>query len=102
MNLALRLKDLRESRGLSQNKLAQLSGLSQGFVRQIELGEKQPTVDSVSKLCIALGITLVDFFTEEKQELEPELRRLLETAKKLSPEQRDQLQKLLEVMSTNQ
>ena len=99
MNIALRLKNLRESHGWSQNKLAQLSGLSQGFVRQIELEEKQPTVDSVSKLCTALGITLADFFAEEKEELEPELLRLLDTAKKLTPEQRELAQRLLEAMN---
>ena len=57
-----RLKELREKRNLSQNKLAKLSHLSQGFVRSIELGEKNPTVDSVSKLCDGLGITIQEFF----------------------------------------
>ncbi|MHC1760564.1 MAG: helix-turn-helix domain-containing protein [Negativicutes bacterium] len=62
MNVGARLKELREQRNISQNKLALLSDLSQGFVRQIELGEKNPTVDSVSKLCSGLGITLQEFF----------------------------------------
>ena len=62
MDVGARLKELREKRNISQNKLALMSELSQGFVRQIELGEKNPTVESVSKLCTGLGISLQEFF----------------------------------------
>lgn len=46
-----------------------------------------------------LNITLTEFFAEERPQLEPELRRLVDTARKLSPEQLDYLQKLLESLS---
>lgn len=69
MNVALRVKQLREAKNLSQNKLAILSGLSQGMIRQIELGKKNPTVDSVSKICSALDITLAEFFADTETNL---------------------------------
>lgn len=47
----------------------------------------------------ALNVTLTEFFAEERPQLEPELRRLVDTARKLSPEQIEYLQKLLESMS---
>ena len=65
MNIARRIIELREQKGYSTNKLAMLSGLSQGFVRQVELGEKQPTIVSLEKICIGLGITLGTFFADE-------------------------------------
>ena len=48
LDVALRLKELRELRGISVNKLSNMAGLSQSFVREIELGRKNPTVDSLS------------------------------------------------------
>lgn len=65
MNVAEKITKLRTEKGISVNKLANMSGLSQGFVRQIELGEKKPTVESLSLICEALNITLTDFFKEE-------------------------------------
>jgi transcriptional regulator with XRE-family HTH domain len=65
MNIPERITILREQKGYSVNKLANLSGLSQGFVRQLELGEKKPTVDSLSLLCDVLDISLSDFFKDE-------------------------------------
>ncbi|TCL55594.1 transcriptional regulator with XRE-family HTH domain [Kineothrix alysoides] len=79
MNVAERIKQLRTDKKLTVNKLANLAGLSQGFVRQIELGEKNPTVESLSLICDALNISLSDFFQEEpnfthsKNELQNEL-----------------------------
>ena len=65
MNVAEKITKLRTEKGISVNKLANMSGLSQGFVRQIELGEKKPTVESLSLICEALNITLTDFFKKE-------------------------------------
>lgn len=37
MNLGLRMKELREKRGFSQNKLAEWAGVSQTHLRRVEL-----------------------------------------------------------------
>lgn len=97
MNISERIINLRKLKGYSTNKLATLSGLSQGFVRQIELGEKQPTIDSLHKLCNGLGISLGDFFSDET-DLSLDIKQLITVAKTLSPEQRRALQIFLEVM----
>lgn len=62
MDIAKRITELRTDNGLSVNKLANLAGLSQGFIREVELGEKNLTVKSLSFICDALGITLEGFF----------------------------------------
>ena len=61
------------------------------------LGEKQPTIDSLRKLCNGLGISLGDFFSEET-DLALDIRQLISVAKTLTPEQRRALRIFLEVM----
>ena len=64
MNIGLRISKLRAQRGLTTNKLANLSGLSQSFVRSVELGEKGITIENLQFLCDALHISLQEFFAE--------------------------------------
>jgi len=98
MNIAKRIIELRKLKGYSTNKLAIISGLSQGFVRQIELGEKQPTVDSLRKICNGLGISLSDFFYDETAEIPLDIKQLIMVAKTLTPAQRQALRLFLELM----
>lgn len=87
MDISSRLIALREARKMSKNQLAQKSGLAQSFISAIEAGKKQPTVDSLSRICRALGITLADFFSQDSQDIPVHLRPLIEAARDLSPEQ---------------
>ena len=64
MNVGLRIKELREQKGYSVNKLANMAGVSQSYLRDIEQGNKNPTVSFLSLLCEQLGITLKDFFND--------------------------------------
>lgn len=38
-----------------------MAGISQSYLRDVELGNKNPTVEVLSYLCDALGISLLDF-----------------------------------------
>lgn len=67
MDVAERIRFFREQKGITVNKLANLSGISQSFLREVELGNKKPTVETVSLLCDALNITLRDFFDDNTQ-----------------------------------
>lgn len=91
--------ELRKKNKLSQSDLAKIAEVGQTTISEIESGKKSPNAITIEKICQALNTTLPEFFAEERPELEPELRRLLDTARKLSPEQREHLQKLLESMS---
>ena len=45
-NVGARIKELRMAKGLSTNKLSNLAGLSQSYVRNLEAGKyDNPTVD---------------------------------------------------------
>lgn len=85
LNVGKRIIQLREDKGISTNKLANLAGISQSYLRDIELGNKQPTVEYLSYICDTLGITLKIFFDdEESQPLERAIA-------KLSDEQQEKL-----------
>lgn len=63
MDVAKRIEDLRAERGLSQYKLAKLSGVPQGSLSNYELGKSVPGVEVIEKLCAGLGVTLAEFFS---------------------------------------
>lgn len=65
MDIAERIKTYRTAKGYTVNKLANLSGISQSYLREIELGNRNPTVEILSLICDALEITLKDFFNDE-------------------------------------
>lgn len=57
-----RIRELRIAKKLSTNKLSNMAGLSQSYVRNLEAGKyDNPTVDSLELICDALGITFEDF-----------------------------------------
>lgn len=53
---AVRLKTLRESRGLSVAGLADAAGLNRTHLYHLEAGTRSPTWDVVCKLADALGV----------------------------------------------
>ena len=85
MNVAERLKYLREKKGYTQNLLAGLAGISQSHLRRVELGQSRITVDHLQLICDALGITLKDFFdyTADQDELSNAISTLTPKQKQL-------------------
>ena len=57
IELAKKVKELRKRNGISQELLAEISGLSLRTVQRIENGETQPTGDSIKRLSNALKVT---------------------------------------------
>lgn len=89
-----RIRELRESKGLSTNKLSNMAGLSQSYVRKLEHGESHPTVESLELICEALGTTLVAFLSYQDASLSRlQAIKLLDD---LSDEQLDGFCKLME------
>jgi transcriptional regulator with XRE-family HTH domain len=65
MNVGERIKFFRDYKNYSVNKLANLAGISQSYLRDVELGNKNPTVAILSEICDVLGISLKEFFDDE-------------------------------------
>ena len=59
-NLANAVREARTELGLSQEKLAELTGISQQFICSIETEKANPSVEVMVKIADALNITLND------------------------------------------
>lgn len=97
MDVHTRITTLREERGFSVNKLANLAGISQSFLREIELGVKKPGIDTLSYICDALHISMRDFFDDE--ELSKKEDELMQEINKLTMSQRCALLKFLKTLN---
>ena len=60
-SFADRLRKLREDAELSQYALAKLSGLSKQAMSRLELGDNEPTWETVQLLAAALGVDCREF-----------------------------------------
>ena len=90
MNVGERIRYFRTLKGYTTNKLANLAGISQSYLRDVELGNKNPTIETLSYVCDALNISLQDFFNENTQNaIQNDL--LIEKIYQLSEEQRNAL-----------
>jgi len=60
-SLSVALRNLRERGGWSRREVAEAAGLSEGAVRDYELGKRSPGFDALCRLAVALG-EKVQFF----------------------------------------
>jgi transcriptional regulator with XRE-family HTH domain len=58
--LTMRLKQLRNARGMTQAVLAQKTKLSLGYVARLEQGRHDPPLSTLAKLAKALKVTVGD------------------------------------------
>lgn len=64
-HLNLKMKEKRQTLGLSQSELAKEVGVSRQTINMVESGEYNPTLALCLKICRALGCTLNDLFWED-------------------------------------
>ena len=57
------LRRRREEMGLTQEDLAERSGLHRTYVGSIERGERNPAVENLARLSAALGMTVAGLMT---------------------------------------
>lgn len=53
-----RIKEVREAQGLSQTRLAELSGVHRVSIARYELGVNEPTAKNLMKLAIAMNVSI--------------------------------------------
>lgn len=63
----VRMKQARLEKGLSQQGLADILGVSRQTVNAIEKGDYNPTIRLCIGICRVLGLTLNDLFWEEEE-----------------------------------
>ena len=79
MNVGKRIVCLRESMGISTNRLANMAGISQSYLRDVELGNKNLTVEVLSYICYALNVSLKEFFNENSKGIHPSLATAIDS-----------------------
>ena len=97
MEVGQRIRQLREKKNYTLNKLANHAGVSQSYLRDVELENKNPTIAFLSLICQSLDISLKDFFNEESANdfiNDP----IMQMIYKLTPEQKDALHAFLQSM----
>lgn len=57
-----RVRELRNSIGISQEELADLAGLDRTYITSVECGKRNISIVNIEKLAKALNVTLADFF----------------------------------------
>ena len=61
MSLAMKLKQIREARGLTQVALAKKVGMKQPYLARLESGaETNPKLDALRRLAKALKVTIAE------------------------------------------
>ena len=61
-SIGQRIRNYRTKQGLSQEKLAEISGCHPTYIGQVERGEKNATLESIEKIATALNVSLSNLF----------------------------------------
>lgn len=72
LRLGAALKECRARQRLTQEQLAERSGLSYKFIGEIERGRGNPTVETLGRLADALGVSVGALFVESEHHRPPE------------------------------
>ena len=68
MNIGSKIRELRMSKGLTQEELADRSELSKGFISQVERDLTSPSIATLVDILQCLGTSLQEFFGEDPDE----------------------------------
>ena len=94
-----RIADMRLSRGITQFRLAEMTGLSRVFIGYIEQGKRSATILTYLDIVTALGYTLNDLVREERPDAVQLLASdLCTTLSSCSADEKDQIVRIFREM----
>lgn len=87
IGLPERISYLRDVRKLTQAELAKKAKLSQSTVAQIEAGKKDPSIETLKKLAMALEVHIAILFAGDNVHVfdMPKLKKKYDSVEKLNP-----------------
>jgi transcriptional regulator with XRE-family HTH domain len=68
MNIGPKIKELRVTKGLTQEELADRCELSKGFISQLERDLTSPSIATLVDILQSLGTNLKEFFSDDNEE----------------------------------
>ncbi|MGM9572018.1 MAG: helix-turn-helix domain-containing protein [bacterium] len=98
MDYGTRIKELRKNKKISARSLALNINLDPSQISKIENNASKPSLDSLEKICTALGITLSDFFAEEPNYLPPELAKIAKQYNSLTEKKKNAIRAILDLL----
>jgi transcriptional regulator with XRE-family HTH domain len=75
-NVARILREEREHRGISMTRLAEMAGLSQGMISLVEHEHRNPSLDTMLRMCAPLHVRLSDVLIRAERTAEKAVRKL--------------------------
>lgn len=69
MSIGTRIIQLRNEKGLTQQQLSELTGLAASYVSRIENRHLEPRPQTLTKIAMALGVTVSEIFQERASHL---------------------------------
>ncbi|SFE01040.1 helix-turn-helix domain-containing protein [Thermophagus xiamenensis] len=64
--IGIRIKELREQKDMSQKDLSFFSNIDRSYIASVENGQRNISIVNIEKVSIALGISLKEFFNNDK------------------------------------
>lgn len=61
-----RIRELRKTLGISQEKLAEIAGIDRTYLASVENGKRNISIVNLEKIIVALNVTISDFFSTFK------------------------------------
>ena len=67
--LGLKIREIRRSRKITQEKLSEIIDMDNGYISKVEAGQNFPSLKTLEKIASVLDVELVDFFhfTQDKE-----------------------------------
>ncbi|MGD0962197.1 MAG: helix-turn-helix transcriptional regulator [Methylomonas sp.] len=97
MPFSTRLSTLRKQRGLTQEALADLIGITKTQIYRYENGSSQPTLDVIKKLAVTLCVTSDQLvFEEHERQPDDSLLLLMEGVSRLDTDEKFVIREMVE------
>ncbi len=91
------LSKIRTRKGLTQEEVALRSGLTQGYINQLESGKRMFTQKSLEQIAEALNVPLIDFFKKMEKKTEGVCEDVSKYKRRESPSKKEILALLNEL-----
>lgn len=101
MEIGERLRHIREEKGMTIYKLSQETGIAHNHISDLERGTRKPSVETLRRLVVPLGITLSELFSdgERVSYLNEQEVQLIQNYRALSNSQAETIFNLIALMN---
>ncbi len=93
MDIGAKLRELRKAKQLSIYRVSHDTGISPNHIKALENGERNPSLDTLARICVPLGISLPELINDDAETtyLTEKERELVEYYRTLPDEKADLL-----------